>query len=83
MKLDGNAILLPLVLAHLFDFKKMILFSFLFSFVPIFHSYKSSGAHTDYSKFLIFQMIKGPENLVYQSHSFKMLHRFVDVDKSG
>uniref|UniRef100_A0A2N9FE56 Fe2OG dioxygenase domain-containing protein n=1 Tax=Fagus sylvatica TaxID=28930 RepID=A0A2N9FE56_FAGSY len=33
---------------RIIDFMKMMSFSFLFSFVTIFHSNKSSGAHTDY-----------------------------------
>ena len=74
-------ILLLLVLAHyplLLDFMKMT-FSFLFSFVPVFHSNKSSGAHTDYGKFLILQMIKDLKILFINLIHLKFLHRFVDV----
>lgn len=66
-------ILLLLMLAHyplLLNFMKLTLFSFLFSFVPVFHSNKSSGAHTDYGKSHPTDD-QGPENRVYQSHSFK------------
>ena len=75
-------ILLLLVLAHyplLLDFMKITLFSFLFSFVPVFHLNKSSGAHTDYGKFLILQMIKDLKILFINLIHLKILHRFVDV----
>ena len=75
-------ILLLLVLAHyplLLDFMKMMLFSFLFSFVPVFHSNKSSGAHTDYGKFLTLQMIKDLKILFINLIPLKILHRFADV----
>ena len=75
-------ILLLLVLAHyplLLDFMKMTLFSFLFSFVTVFHSNKSSGAHTDYGKFLILPMIKDLKILFINLIHLKILHRFVDV----